>query len=130
MSPEEHFKYMQLFDKLNKQLFAFLLHNSTVEGRKIFEQHTDNVAQAWKEIEDHAPEAPRAMLQSMLRSLIEGKFFPAGVSDTGVPQFDQWRHTQSWRCNLRNMFNLRRDLQVLVNKLPEDERATRQRGST
>ena len=63
------------------------------------------------------------MLQSMLRSLIEGKFFPAGVSDTGIPQFDQWRHTQSWRCNLRNMFNLRRDLQVLVNKLPEDERA-------
>ena len=55
-------------DHKGEQLFALLFHNSTDDGKKVFEHLEHDVAQAWDEIITHAPEVPRSTLQSLQRA--------------------------------------------------------------
>ena len=47
---DEHIAYMMQVLDIKQKLFALLLHNSTDEGKKVFEHLEHDVVQAWQEI--------------------------------------------------------------------------------
>ena len=123
VKPDEHIAFMRKVLDIKQKLFALLLHNSTDEGKKVFEHLEHDVVQAWQEIVTHAPEVPRSTLQSLQKALISGTYFQAAINETtGEVTYRKWQRNESWKTNLKNMKMMHTTLKAHVNKLQPEER--------
>ena len=119
---DEHIAYMMQVLDIKQKLFALLLHNSTDDGKKVFEHLEHDVAQAWDEIITHAPEVPRSTLQSLQQALIQGLYFESAQGEsTGIITYSKWEKNQSWKTNLKNMKCMHTTLKTHVKKLELEE---------
>ena len=91
VSADEHLHYMRTVLDIKRKLFGLLLHNSTDEGKKVFEHLENDLPQAWQEIITHAPEVPRITLQNLQNALIQGLYFESEQDElTGVITYTKW----------------------------------------